>query len=174
MTKGEIEPTEEDLKIIEAWVKGMESSILPPYSKVEPVDWNKFNNAYKKHIGFSSGVPLGKVQSFYQSNHFDFCLKRGDKTYLPQLISFHTEKAYHSWRKKNRFLVYRCIVGDSTTTGKRYVAAYYHKDFGKVGWIQAKLQYFVNRFSKSNNLIKWFYGLNTKPLKFKINLTWGD
>ncbi len=172
MIKGEIEPTEEDIKRIENWVKRMESSILPRVE--QPVDWNNFNAAHEKHIGFSVGIPLGEIQSFYQSKHFGFYIKQDGKLYTPNLISFHTEEAYNKWRKKNKFLVNRCIIGSIATTGKRYVAAYYHIDYGKVGWLQAKLQYFVNRFKSSNNLVKLFYNLERKPIKFKINISWSD
>ncbi len=168
-------PTPEEVERVDAWVKEMEGWIVPQSSKVtQPVNWERFNEAYEKHIGFSRGVPLGQVQSFYQSKYFGFYIKRDGKLYTPNLIYFHTEKAYNKWRKKNRFLVNRCIIGSPTTTGKRYVAAYYHRDYGEVGWLQAKLQYFVNRFESSNNLVKWFYNLERKSTKFKINLSWGD
>lgn len=171
MTTGEYIPSDEDILNLSEWVKRFEHSILPPHRIVkQPADWEKFNDAYEKHIGYSNAIPKGQVQNFYQSKFFRWYLPKGDGVCMPNLITFHTEAAFNKFIKSSGYLIYRCMVGEKQPNGKRFCAAYYHKTYGKVGWLKSKLQFWVNKLDAKNGLVKWLYNLEKNPAKYEFNI----
>lgn len=84
-----------------------------------------------------------------------------------------SEKSFKKFINNSQYLIHRCLVFDNPCpkTNQKYFGVYYHRDFGKVGWLKSRLQFQLQKFC-SENFIHWFYGI--KKFKFpyiKINVS---
>ena len=172
--KGEYIPSPADVKNVKLWIENFERSCFPTIKNPPIQDWNKYKEAQEKYCNYSCG--LMHPNMFYQSKHFPFIMNTDKGISIIDCKFFKYEKDFQDFIKNSRYLISRCYVGIGIYNGKKNrFAVYYHKDFGKVGWLQSKLQFFVNRHSISKRFINWFYGLKKiKRPKFKINITCGD
>ena len=175
--KGEYIPTPEDIKDLEEWIVSCEKNWFPKTWSAPVEDWDKFNEAKGKYnLNHHGMYHLHDPRMFYSSIFFPFIMitDNGDKIIDCKIFKY--EKEFQDFVKNSRYLISRCFVGSNSANSKREgFAVYYHKDFGKVGWLQNKLQFFINKHNISKSFIYWFYGIkNSKRPKFRINITCGD
>lgn len=164
--------TPEDIEFVKQWIDKFEESCFPK-QKVEGVkDWDKFRKAQMTYL-FKDLIPsLHNPRTFYRSKNFTFYLESGNRVYKPNVKVFKSEKQFKKFVYNSGYLIYRCLIGVDEYTGiKSGFAVYYHKDFGKVGWLRGRLQFQLQKFC-SESFIHWFYGI--KKFKFpniQINVT---
>jgi hypothetical protein len=179
MNKGEYTPTEADLKTVEIFIENFEKSCFP-HKQEEVKDWDKFKEAQEKYSSYLSSCSLiPNAINFYQSKAFPFIMKtqQGDKRVNFKVI--HSEKEFKKFIKNGQYLIYRCIVSRDYHSGndpktknlQRLFGVYYHKDFGKVGWLRGRFQFILQKFC-SVQFLQWVYGI--REIKFpniSINVT---
>jgi hypothetical protein len=151
--------TPEDVEFVKQWIDKFEKSCFATQKVEEVQDWSKFREAQETYM-FKGSIPsLYKPQTFYQSKNFTFYLESGDRVYIPNVKIVKSEKEFKEFINNSGYLIYRCLVGEDGSTGVRSgFAVYYHKDFGKVGWLKGRLQFQLQKFC-SESFIHWFYGI---------------
>ena len=169
--KGEYIPSPADVKNVKLWIENFERSCFPTIKNPPVQDWDKYK---EEHENYRCG--LTQPNMIYQSKYFPFIMDIDKGRSIIDCKLFKYEKDFQDFIKNSRYLISRCYMGTDTWYGKEHrFAIYYHKDFGKVGWLQNKIQFFINRYNISKRFINWFYGINKiKCPKFKINITCAD
>jgi hypothetical protein len=167
--------TPEDVEFVKEWIDKFEESCFPKYKVEEVKDLEKFREAQEIYLP-KSYVGIDDPVTFYQSKYFTFFLETDKKCpSTPLLKVFNSEKEFQKFIKNGRYLIYRCFIGQNPIKDNRGFAVYYHYDFGKIGWLQNKLQFIINKWDLPKELIVWFYGLKKIPRpKLDIKLRFKD
>lgn len=173
--KGEYKPTEEDIKNLELFIERFEKSVFYPNKQEEVKDWDKFKEAQEKYCPLRPMAIISSPTDFFQSNAFPFIMKtyKGDMTVNFKILR--SEKEFKKFIKNSQYLIHRCMISNHicSKTKNRTFGVYYHKDFGKVGWLKGRLQFVLQKFC-NKRFLYWFYDIDRAIIKFptiQINIT---